>query len=293
MSAREINIVLGYNCNYRCTHCVNDSGPGHTEYDFSDQDLFRIQETFETGQFKRILFSGGEPTLYIETINKILRLPSVLNILPEVEIVTNGWFGRTSKVTENILSKLDRLDHLCMSYDVFHGSESQLDAAKNISKYCEKSNIGFRVTIAISDPKELIQINKIRNELDIPFLFQKVNSSGRAKKNNVGFKYLKFSNDVLEKKCPAFGRIVYFAQKGFGTCCSNLNYSTDPRISSRGVFSSLASLEESEIYGELVNMSFTQIADKYQIPLDNLDPSLSSECNLCEYIYTKASRGHD
>jgi molybdenum cofactor biosynthesis enzyme MoaA len=65
----ELAIEVGDRCNFKCDHC----GVGEIKnLTLSSGEIELLIHSIEQYKFKEILFVGGETTLYIREINRIL-----------------------------------------------------------------------------------------------------------------------------------------------------------------------------------------------------------------------------
>jgi len=277
-----LNVILGYRCNYTCSHCGNNSGPANTSSDLSNEEISQIKQLIATRPPRMILYSGGETTLYIDQINSITEAhpaPEKLN----VTVVTNGWFGSSEEKVADTLGRLRKLSAVDFSYDKFHGSKTRFEYIGRVARYCRSQAIDFKVTMSLSTPLELLDAKRIRDELDIPIQYQRVINSGRAKVNKAGFQYFSFDRAVLDRKCPAKGMISFLPGKGFSTCCSSVIFNrTIPGTFHRDLDQHL----QSEFFRDLQDKTLGQIAEDRGLKVSDLTPEHSLECNLCELIHS-------
>lgn len=232
-----------------------------------------------------MLFTGGEPTLYPEHLNKIVKSHPAAD-KTFVRVTSNGWYGRSEKTTETILNQIDRIDSLQMSFDIFHGNESKIGYVETIANYCKKRKIEFNVTMCLSNPLELTKAQKIMDELDVKVTFQPIITVGRAIENKLSFTYPTFQKETLNHSCPNTEMVTFMPGKGFSVCGSNLVFGTKPLPNV--IHASVEEHENSSFYKEMSSLSMADLAKKYGIETSKLDSSFSQVCHLCEHIHTKA-----
>lgn len=279
-----ININLGYSCNYRCRHCVTSSGPDKKDTSLTEDEIHLLCETIQKHRPQTILFTGGEPTLFTEVLNRIVEAHPALETA-KVMITSNGWYGSSERNTEKILSEIKKLDAVQMSFDVFHGNESKTSYVKTISEYCKKRGIEFNVTMCLTNPMDLVKAQPLLKDLQVNVIFQPVITTGRAAENNLGFYYPAFEQETLNKKCPS-ASAVYVPQQGFSHCASSLVYGKDPL--NKAISPSIEAHAQSDFYQELSTLTMGELAEKYKVDTSSLPASLSHVCHLCEYIHCKA-----
>lgn len=278
-----LHIMPGLFCNFTCSHCVNDSGPKRKEI-ISEEEIQKLSKEIETTSPNRLIFTGGEPTLHIEVINKLIAAHPEIE-KTEVFITTNGWFSKNETSIANILDQFKKLSHLQLSYDIYHGTKISTSNILLLKDQANRRNIKFNVSVCISSPKELLAANSLQKSLGGLVIFQKVDASGRAKSNNLHFKYPLFEHEVLNRKCPNLGQISYIVNKGFSVCCSNLafNQGTVPNVFHDSIEKHL----QSEFYLNLKNKTFGEVLKGKSISTENLQPEFSSPCRLCELAHKK------
>ena len=276
-----IHVMPGLYCNFYCSHCVNESGPKQT-LKVTDEEVQSIKESIQEYAPKRLQFTGGEPTFYSKEINSIVASHPSLDEC-EVHLTTNGWYGDSKEEIKNILSKFNRIDFLLLSYDKFHSSKFKEHRIANIKQYCESNGISFGVSMCITSPIEGIKANEILSKYEADVLLQKVDLSGRARKNNLAYKYPLFEEEVLEKKCPNLGTLSYLPNKGFTFCCGNLVFNS--KDSSQYAHKSPEEHIESDFYKSIQGKTLGELAKEKGIDISNLKSEYSSPCSLCELIW--------
>ncbi len=277
-----LNIVPGYKCNQSCGHCINRSGPSRMEV-LSDLEMGAIQDCLRDYSFKEVMYSGGEPTLYVEQMNKI---SSSINVSSKVSMTTNGWFLRDEKTFIQIFSRIQRLDKIYLSLDKFH-KKFPTEVLIRFHQYLRERKAEIFIRATVSDPMELVLIDERYKSLDIPIIYQKTTLGGRAKDIGVSFDHLSFHEEVLSRKCPNLGTISYIQGKGFSTCCSILVF--DHQI--KGVQS--PTIEEhlnAGFYKKISTSSFGEIAKESVDEISDFDVSDSDPCALCERLFARGTR---
>lgn len=235
---------------------------------------------------KRLHFGGGEPTLYIDSINDLCDAHPDLNTT-RVEVVTNGWFATSEEKIAKTVAKFRRITKFHMSFDAFHHSETSEDRVRQLSEFTRKNQIQFQLTMAISSPLELLSAKELTKHLKEPINFQPVGKTGRAIDTGVEFKYKVFNHGVLNKKCPSQGQISFMPRKGFSVCCSTLVF--DGHWEAASDFD-LTRYRQSEFHEDMTTLKFSDLLMKYNVTLENPDPNLSDACNLCQHIFAQRSR---
>ncbi|MCT4642774.1 MAG: 4Fe-4S cluster-binding domain-containing protein [Bacteriovoracaceae bacterium] len=277
----SIHVMPGLLCNFICTHCVNDSGPKQT-LKVTEKELEAITHDVAKYAPKSLQFTGGESTFYADEINRIVAShPDIENC--SVTLTSNGWYGKSLELTAKTLSQFTVIDEILLSFDVFHGNEAKIEYINNVKSYAEINGIKLVISFCISNPTDLLKAKMILKDVDLPIIYQKVDSVGRAKSNDIGYRYPTFEKEVLEKTCPNIECISYIPQKGFSICCGNIIFNDDEghSVAHKSVENHL----ESSFYKRLKEKTFSEILKEENIDPKTLPAHLSSACGLCEYIH--------
>lgn len=283
---QKFDVILGYNCNYQCSHCGNNSSPGRVHDNLDHEDKAIIKNFIEGNSPQNIAFAGGEPTLYLDLINEIISYYPT-NRPPKVHIVTNGWFGASTSKIESVLHKITNLGKVNLSFDIYHNSETKIDYVKNIYNYCESQGIDFQLMVSVTNPEELLKIQGIATEINIKISVQEVVKSGRAASNNLTFYYPRFQVSTLDKKCPSEGRLVYHPKRGFSTCCSSLAFNDEFRNENYVCGKDIDQYISGDFYKTITSKTFRELAESSDVSLSELKPEHSHPCNLCSFIFDK------
>ncbi len=128
----SIHVMPGLFCNYTCSHCVNDSGPKMSTK-VSGLEIDKIKSDVLKYTPELLQFSGGESTFYATEINQIVAVHPDLNKC-EVVLTSNGWYGKSLELTRKTLGQFDYISKITLSFDVFHGNETNISGLRNIKK---------------------------------------------------------------------------------------------------------------------------------------------------------------
>ncbi|HOJ85645.1 MAG TPA: radical SAM protein [Elusimicrobiales bacterium] len=270
----KITILVGNKCNYKCSHCLFSSNVKDYVDDFST-----LISEINLRDVNKLLFVGGEPTLYIKEINKILSKIKNLG-KKEIIITTNGWFASDISKTEKTLKSFIKLNSVQMSYDRFHMEFSTLKKLKTLYNACLNLKKDFSVILSISNIKDLIILKKLNDIGSFRVGIQKVYRMGSAFKNQIYFKETLNKNFIL-RKCPLIknNEIIYIRGKGFSFCCSNLFFSRESLV----VYKNINFLMRSELFNILKKYNFREMANKYKINIKY--NNVNNECDICEEIW--------
>ncbi len=280
-----LHVMPGLFCNLSCDHCATSSGPNE-RLRLTSGEVGDLVEVIKTHLPKKLLFTGGEPTFYLEILNQLISShPLLLDC--EVQVTTNGWFARMGRISK-VLGSVVKLDHVQLSYDRYHYPKLAIEDVNAIKDYCVENNIGFNIVSSISDPLDLIFVNEVEEKTKTKVIYNRIQDAGRAKLSGNAFKYPVFESGVLGEKCPNAGMVTYITGRGFSACCSNLVFNSNDEFF---IHSSISEHIQSEFYKEIQSKNFGEMILDRGIPVSELTPECSSVCHLCEFIHNRSAVG--
>lgn len=287
LSVKRLGIVVGYRCNFHCSHClVSEKG----QRELSGPEIDKLRGIVATQQFESVLFIGGEPTLYIKTINRILEgfQPRPDGI---VAITTNGHFAKTEAGAVNTLKKIHGLNFVQVSYDNYHKRFIKLSNIANLYSASKKLGMRFAVLVAVLSPLDLVLLQELKAAgiAEKYVRVQGIHAIGSAAANQLEYSYPSFNPDVLKKKCPKNGTIVYICGEGFTICCSHLAFE---RENTNFVHSTMEQHEASGFFRLISRFSFEELMFKAGVGREELKPRHSYPCALCGLIFERMQKLH-
>lgn len=281
---RKFGISLGSKCMLKCRHCVISAA--ERGQSLTLEEIYSLQKAVQTHSPEEILFTGGEPTLYIREINEILLAHPDLKKC-NVVITTNGQFAVTEMECKRVLDSIRALTHLQMSYDVFHAEFVPIANMKRLYKEVRKRKIRFSVLSSIETPLDLRLLKEIKKIGKFKVGIQKVVPFGEAEKNKVGFRFPGFDTVVLKKKCPNPGMMGYVCGKGFSWCCSEVVFrNTGMRFAHDTPEEHL----DSPFYKLIAKNTFAVLMRKLGISAKTIRPEHSDQCVICSHIFNLAAK---
>jgi len=120
MIPRSLALLLTYKCNFLCDHCSVSAGPNRREVLTINHVRRVIEEAYTVPSIRTIVFTGGEPTLYLDVLEAGISLAHDKGFV--TRLVTNAWWAKTPKQADRFLQNIRAagLDELNVSYDDFH-----------------------------------------------------------------------------------------------------------------------------------------------------------------------------
>lgn len=248
----------------------------------SDEELRTVIGTVQALSPRLLLFTGGEPTLYLDTVNKIVAShPDPAG--SEVQITTNGWFARSTRSTDAVLGRLLRVDRLQLSFDHFHGSPQTMEQAVRLAAWCRSRGVTFNTSVAITSPTDMIFADELQRSTGERVVYTFVEAAGRARDQRLEYRFGQFQPGVLAETCPGRRTLTYIAGRGFTLCCANLAFNSD----SAGVVHPTAEAHfQSRFYRDMASKTMGQLLEASGMDASTLSPRHSSPCGLCEHIHS-------
>jgi len=173
-----------------------------------EDGLGYLEETVAVTRLDSFMIFGGEPMLYPERTIRLFRKANELRI-PEIELITNGFWGRDPKTATKLAIELREagVTDVLISVDAFHLPHIPLDGPRNAALASVDAGINrVRWNIAVLESidaqnkydRRTREIAQILEPLDIEMSFNGIWPQGRARTNLKHF----FSKQSLEGDCP-------------------------------------------------------------------------------------------
>jgi organic radical activating enzyme len=284
----ELEVFLSPKCNYSCKHCaISLTGFTERELTLSNDDIRNICTFLSKYSLREIRLTGGEPTLNIETANSLIS--DILKIRPliDIAITTNGWFCNTSNKCKSILNKFVKINSIQISYDKYHAQFTPLRNLMNLKKYCDKYNIDLNIACCISNPLDLVEMQRVEKATGIKSAFQNTLPINRALHSSNYYKYSYFDDIVLIKQCPNLDSLFYLPHFGFTSCCSSLLFSGTRTILNNICHKQIEGYLNSYFWNTMKNNSFGSLLRLAKLDSTTLGPQHSESCEICKLAMSR------
>lgn len=270
----ELQVLLGLNCNFKCSHCLNNSGPGNRDQDISDSEVELLFETISLNKsIKTVSFSGGEPLLYIARIESLISKLRAARSDLKFSITTNG-----SLIARNeLILKQLKIDYAMLSFDKEHTefieSENFIEALSLSLGIFKK----FEVNITYEDSPHYQPVRKFLLDNNIKVNFTQTIESGRKKarinqNHEIGLTSFSCPNLNTSDKSA---KISFIPKKGFSICCGPVVF--DNLVdSSVSFFQTFEMLQQNTLYKFLKKISNIQISTEKGVSCQSCKSALKS-----------------
>jgi len=142
MNLQRLELTLTRKCNSQCIHCQADASPFRNDVmDVKDAHNY-LTEATTVSNIKSFMVFGGEPMLYPERTTAVFLKAHQLGI-PQIEIITNGVWGRDKETAEKLAIELKNagLNKVNISVDGFHVRRIPLKCPRNAALALLKAGI--------------------------------------------------------------------------------------------------------------------------------------------------------
>ena len=142
----KIEFIVTYACTGRCKHC-SEGGHSltgeHIDIELAEDVVRKLASKYE---IKTLMCFGGEPLLYPEVTERIMRAGCELRI-PKRQVITNGYFSKDKKIIAEIAKRLSDcgVNELLLSVDAFHQETIPLETVKIFAEEAKKCGIPIKL----------------------------------------------------------------------------------------------------------------------------------------------------
>jgi len=235
MKIKRLEFLLTEKCNSRCIHCQGEHSPEREGVMKVEDGINYLNEATSVADLESFMIFGGEAMLYPERTIKLFKKSKELRI-PEIELITNGFWGRDKNRANELAAQLKEagVNEILISVDAFHLPYIPLDYSRNAA--LASVDVGIervRWNVAILESETAFnqfdrQTNRIMSVLETLNLEVHVNKvwpQGRARRTLTEF----FPKQPLEGKCPEAESVlinpdcITLDPKGWASICWSLS----------------------------------------------------------------------
>lgn len=277
----SLSIMMTSKCNFSCGHCIASCSTKDNYFRITDQSINEITNYInQHDSISHISFTGGEPTLCLEEIQKIQN-----KITRDVfySITTNGCFA----IENPSLLDAIKLQEIIFSYDKYHAKFISAEDIVSVINYYLKKSITSKINFTYESPEDFCLLDNFQ-EIGVKIISSPVIMAGKRKQEKMSIKRPKIN--VFEL-CPNMKsasndreRIFYFPNKGLTPCCGSLLF--DELLPEEIVFSRLnEDYRNNKLRHLLLNQELLLYLNKSEF-LNKFTNNFnfSTTCELCELI---------
>lgn len=168
---RSAGLLLTYKCNCACEFCYYNCSPDKGGLMPIDTAMSAWQSLkILAGDNAKIHITGGEPFLYWEHLQEILKDARKHNLGKADMIETNGFWATNEKITRQCLKRLDELGlhRLKISTDPFHQEFVDIEPVRRLAKMAHEILGPDRVLVRwrkyMEEPTQMKNLPSTANE---------------------------------------------------------------------------------------------------------------------------------
>lgn len=274
-----LSLIVTRQCNFSCKCCpvIRSELPC---FEWTQEDTEIICQFVIDSGVSSISFTGGEPTLVIETIETIqAALPAEINF----SLTTNGSFLESLECN---LSRIS-LNQITVSIDKYHDefSSLSLDAIRSGLETASTLGVQPGIAIIVDDHRDFELLASFQDS-DIPIHPIRRMSFPEIIADDI---FAKSEFSQTELKCPNCGPqgddiVFYFPGHGFCRCSGRMLFENH---SCSNIFfaDSYKSLKSHTFWNQVLNENFEQFLDRHRV--DNLANKYDTACDLCTFLNSR------
>jgi hypothetical protein len=135
LQVKNVDFLLTFKCPAKCQHCSYKAGPTRTGYIKAKEASGYLKELTSKQSLQSVWVHGGEPFLYFDCLEHIIKDAKKLEI-PRRGVITNSFWAKNEKIANKKLEKLKEigLTVLTFSCDFFHQEFIPIEYVRNALK---------------------------------------------------------------------------------------------------------------------------------------------------------------
>jgi organic radical activating enzyme len=151
---RNIGLVVTYQCQVTCPHCILQAGPQRKEKVNLAEALQWIDQVaaYQNGSVWIIALTGGEPFYNLPVLQELVARATQRNLM--VTAVTNAFWASTPEKAEQTLKSLPGLRLLQISTDIYHLEAIPFERVVNAFTAARTCGIPFSIGICTQNENE-------------------------------------------------------------------------------------------------------------------------------------------
>lgn len=280
----ELYILLSDKCNFECSHCINLSGPKASRWLLNDADIDLLAKQINSNlNIEKIHFTGGEPTLHLDKIEK-LQLKIKRDEI-NYNITTNGWFIKKGGI--EFLKKI-KLNNITISYDIYHEKFISKSELLTLAKQLDKHNLKLKIHLVYENAKDLLYLDEFK-KLGFQTSWSRIISSGRNNTFNNKNYSANYLEELTQKRCPSLelDRIIYMPSLGYTYCCGPVIFdSSDDKYEYYS--KEISELNNSKFNNEIKKHNFSKQIDIRNLTVNQIGKfKPETECDICSILHTR------
>lgn len=292
MLYNSLVVSITNKCNASCKFCGISAINSNKFGDFMSIDILEklCKESSKLANFQNIIFTGGEPFLYIDRVESVMYMLKTAK--KNIGIVTNGFIFKNEETAKKIISRLSRngLNFLQISTDQYHLEYINLNTIKKAILICKQYGISIILKIGMQyfdNTYAKIIEGLSENIFDISVQFYPIMPIGRAALLNEKNFYSR-PISKLDMMCKHSTNMFVDEKGEIYPCC----FFARPALMSLGNIKNTSLKEALSIartniyYKEIYIHGFNKLIENFiNNNVIRLDDKYVDTCHLCNDIF--------
>jgi radical SAM protein with 4Fe4S-binding SPASM domain len=279
-------------CNLFCDHCTVK----RSKKTLSLKSSIKFLKQCAKANIDRVGFSGGEPFLKINFLEKVIKEAVKQNMVFN-NIMTNGvWF----KNKKELITKLQRIERsgfdgrICLSVDAFHSQNLKkltLFIKTAITVFKRNDIVSIASVYGAKNKNTYLLLKKLTKQLKGPKIkLIKINLEpiGKAKKLKNPWNATQW---FKEDYCQGPGNVLFVLPNGdVKPCCgyaNELDALTIGNINKNSLKTILKKAKANKLVQTIFKSGLTDIRNRLKACGVSFDGKTNDHCYFCHYILTK------
>lgn len=142
----KIEFVVTYACSGRCKHCSEGDHQRVGERIDPEIATDAVRKICEKYEIRTVMAFGGEPLLYTDAVESIMRAATELAV-PHRQLITNGYFSQDPDRIKSIAERISLwgVNDLLLSADAFHQQTIPLETVMLFARRLKEFGVPVRI----------------------------------------------------------------------------------------------------------------------------------------------------
>ncbi|RQW88006.1 MAG: radical SAM protein [Geobacter sp.] len=143
----NIGMMITYQCQVACPHCIVEAGPDRSEKMDSAEakDWLRQAAAYNSGKIKGVSLTGGEPFYDVESFKNIMEFGNSAGLF--MTAVTNAHWATSLQDAIEVLRSVPSLKMLGISTDVYHQQFINFERVAHAIRAAEILHIPIQISV--------------------------------------------------------------------------------------------------------------------------------------------------
>lgn len=181
---KNIGLLMTYQCQVACPHCIIEAGPQRKEQMLLDDLYSWIEQiaNYRNKYIRVVSLTGGEPFINLRRLKAVSEFADRQGLF--VSAVTNAYWAATPDRAIKVLDNTPALKMLQISTDVYHQKFIPFERVKNAIHACRACQVPFTVALCTEndhDPEYRLIFEELEKIVEPELIYTAITfKAGRA-----------------------------------------------------------------------------------------------------------------